>query len=104
MLNAAREPQALRTPRSAVMISDPPYPRHDSHAASFFGAMAFLLLLVMAMVAVAALGGCDADRPLTNGEIAGQVAYCKAHGLKSQALRDDARRGVIVGIQCQVSE
>lgn len=55
MFNAAREPQALRTPRSAVMISDPPCPRHDSRAASFFGAMAFLVLIVGACVLVAAI-------------------------------------------------
>lgn len=56
MFNAARAPYPLsRTPRGTVMPMDPPNPNHHSRAASFFGGMCLLVLLIGACVAVAAI-------------------------------------------------
>ena len=102
LFTAAREPQTLRTPRSAVMISDPPHPRHESRAASFFGAMAFLVVLILALTAVGALGGCD--RPLTKAEVAKLVSYCRAHHETPIRYGTPSHRDVVYAVQCQVDQ
>lgn len=83
------------TPHGSGLSRSPASP---GPAASFFGAIAALLLLVLALSAVSALGGLE--RPLSQAEIVAQSRYCRSYGLKP-VFYTNGRDASIRSVQCE---